>query len=245
MNIAVVLAGGSGSRVGRDIPKQFIEIMDKPIIAYTVDNFQNNINIDAIAIVVHKDWMDVCKKIVSDYHFDKVRWYSEGGSTFQESVISGLKCLDGKASDDDIILISYSVSPFTTDEIIDDNIKVCEKYGNAIAADDVILNTCIMDDELGTTQGLVREELKGFSNPLTFKYGELCSAYKEAFKTGLINEILPYPTSLYLATKKKLYFSKTNRKNFKITTPEDLELFEGLLLLKKKQKEDCCSITNQ
>ena len=236
MNIAVVLAGGVGSRIGRNIPKQFIKIMGKPIIAYTVENFQKNPNIDAIEIVVHKDWIDECKAIMSEYSFDKVKWYTEGGATFLESAMKGLDNLQGHIDDDDIIVFSYSVSPYTTEEIIDDCISVCKKFGNAMAAEDVILNTCIMDDETGTKQGLVREEMKGFSNPLAFKFGELCDAIKEAEKKGMLDRILPYPYFVYIELGKKVYFSKTNRKNFKITTPEDLEMFEGLILLEEKKR---------
>lgn len=233
MNIAVILAGGVGSRVGADIPKQFININGKPVIAYTAERFQNNKNIDVIEVVVHNDWMDECKDIMSKYNIAKVKWYTEGGKNFQESVINGLKNLNGIASDEDILVFSYSVSPYTTDEIIDDNISVCQKYGNAMAAEDVVLNTCIKDDEFGTTQGLIRENLKGFSNPLSFKYGELRDAYEEATRLGILDKILPYPYFLYMELGKKVYFSKTNRKNFKITTKEDLDLFKGLILLEK------------
>lgn len=237
MNIAMVLAGGVGSRIGADIPKQFIKIKGKPILAYTIENFQNNKNIDFIEVVAHPEWQKECINITDDYGFDKVKLYAEGGDTFQASVINGLDALKGHAKDDDIVLISFGVSPYTTDDIIDDSIRVCEKYGNAIAAEDMILSTCIMDDEISSTQNIIRETLKGFSNPWTFKFGDLCETYDVAKKNGILDRVEPHTTSVYFELGKRLFFSKTNRKNFKITTPEDLEIFEGLLLLEEKNAE--------
>ena len=236
--MAMILAGGTGTRVGADIPKQFIKVKNKPILVYTIENFQNNKNVDAIEIVAHKSWMDECKKYVAEYNLDKVRWYTTGGDTFQESVINGVEHLKGKITDDDIVLISFGVSPYTTDEIIDDSIRVCEKYGNAIAAEDMVLSTCIMDDEISSTQNIIRETLKGFSNPWTFNFGELCEVYDTAAKTGILEKVEPHTTSVYFELGKRLYFSKTNRKNFKITTPEDLEIFEALVLLEDVRKKE-------
>ena len=85
MNIAVILAGGTGTRVGAKIPKQFILFDDKPILAYTVDLFQENSQIDAIEIVCHKDWMDYVKEMVNKHGHSKVKWITNGGDSFQES----------------------------------------------------------------------------------------------------------------------------------------------------------------
>ena len=101
-NIAIILAGGVGSRVGADIPKQFIEILGKPIISYTIEAFQNNENIDGIEVVCHKDYIDYLKKIVIEYGFDKVKWITPGGNDFQHSVMNGIGNLNDKIIDDDI-----------------------------------------------------------------------------------------------------------------------------------------------
>ena len=100
----------------------------------------------------------------------------------------------------------------------------------------MILCTCIKDDELSTTQNILRETLKGFSNPWTFRYGELLEAYDTAIAQGILHDIEPHTTSLYFALGKRLYFSKSDPINFKITTPGDLDIFEGLLLLRQKRQ---------
>lgn len=238
MNVAIVLAGGTGTRIGADVPKQFIKIQGKPILAYTLERFQNNKHIGAIEIVCHSQWVEETKNIAKDYGIHKLRWICPGGSTFQESTMNGIFNLKQELTPEDMVVISFGVSPMTTDEIIDDSIRVCQKYGNAIAAEDMTLCTCIMDDEISSTQSILRETLKGFSNPWSFNYGEVCGAYERALEQGILNDLEPHTTSLYFALGKRLYFSKTNRLNFKITTKEDLAIFEGLLLLEQSRKKE-------
>ncbi len=232
MNIAIILAGGTGSRIGASIPKQFIKIFDKEILVYTLENFQKNNNVDAIEIVCHKDWINYTKDLTKKYNFTKIKWIVEGGSSFQESVMKGIYNLEDKISLSDIVIISFGVSPLTTDDIINDSIKTCQIHGNAIASEDIVLCTCIKDNEYSTTKGILRETIKGFSNPWTFKFGEVLEVYKECERRNIIKTIEPHTTSLYFALGKKLYFSKSNSLNIKITTKQDIEIFKGQLLLK-------------
>ncbi|MCC8050868.1 MAG: 2-C-methyl-D-erythritol 4-phosphate cytidylyltransferase [Clostridiales bacterium] len=238
MNVGIILAGGTGTRIGANIPKQFIEIQGKPILAYTLEIFQNDEKIDAIEVVCHKDWVDEVKRITDTYGISKLRWLSIGGITFQESTMNGIFNLKGKIAADDIAVISFGVSPMTTADIIDDSIRVCEEHGNAIASEDIVLCTCIKDDEYSTTQNLIRENIKGFSNPWAFKFGELCEAYETAVEKEMLDDLEPHTTSLYLALGKRLWFSKSTSTNIKITTPEDLDIFEGHLLLKEKRRKE-------
>ena len=238
MNTAIVLAGGTGTRVGADIPKQFIKVMGKPILAYTLERFQDNEEIDAIELVCHRDWVDECRSISWEYGIDKVRWYTVGGETFQQSTLNGVYALREELSLDDIVVITFGVSPMTTADIVNDSICVAREHGNAISAEDSPLCTCIKDDDLSTTQNLIRETIKGFSNPWTFRYGELLETYDEAIERGILDDLEPHTTSVFLALGKRLWFSKSNGHNFKITLREDLERFEGLLLLKQKREAE-------
>lgn len=238
MNIGIILAGGTGTRVGAGVPKQFIRIMDKPILAYTLEIFQNNDNIDAIEIVCHKDWVDDVENICSTYGISKKRWLCTGGATFQESTMNGILNLKGKIAEDDIVVISFGVSPMTPQEDINDSITVCKAHGNAIASADIDLCTCIKDDEYSTTQNIIRETLKGFANPWTFKFGELCEAYEEAVKKDILKDLEPHTTSLYMALGKRLWFSQSTSMQCKITHKGDLDVFEGYLLLKEKREQE-------
>ena len=238
MNVAIILAGGVGTRVGANIPKQFIKVLGKPILAYTLENFQRTEQIDAIEIVCHEDWVDEAKSICTKYQIDKLKWLTLGGKTFQESTLNGILNLRDKINENDIVVISFGVSPFCTSDIINDSIRIAKEHGNAISAEDSPLCTCIKDDEEGTTQNLIRETIKGFSNPWTFKYSELLNAYEEVIKKGMLDSLEPHTTSVYLALGKRLWFSKSSGYNFKITLKEDLDKFEGLLLLKQKREAE-------
>ena len=238
MNIAIILAGGVGTRVGAEVPKQYIKIMGKPIMVYTLEKFENNPNIDAIELVCIKGNIPYVKSIVKKYNISKVKWYAEGGSTFQESTMNGIFNLKDKVTKDDIVLIQFAVSPMITDEIIDDSIRVCKEYGNAVAADEMIMCTCIKDDDCSSSQSILRETLVGLNAPWTFKYDVVYSAYKEAIEKNILDTLEPHTTSLMFALEKKIYFSKSATNNIKITRKEDIDLFEGYLLLQEKRKRN-------
>lgn len=235
MNVAVILAGGVGTRVGAEIPKQYIEVLGKPVMVYTLEKFANNPNIDAIEIVCIKGHIPYIKDLVRKYGIKKVKWYSEGGSSFQESTMNGIFDLKGEVSSEDIVLIHFAVSPMVTDDIIDDSIRVCTKYGNAIAADEMIMCTCIKDDEFSSSKSILRETLVGLNAPWTFRYDVVYSAYEEALQKNILDDLEPHTTSLLFALGKKIYFSKSATSNIKITRKEDLDLFEGYLLLQQNR----------
>lgn len=242
MNIAIILAGGVGTRVGAEVPKQYIKIMGKPIMVYTLGKFEDNPNIDAIEIVCIKGHIPYVKSIVKEYNITKVKWYTEGGLTFQESTMNGIFNLKDKVSKDDIVLIQFAVSPMITDEIINDSINVCKKYGNAVAADEMIMCTCIKDNEYSSSQSILRETLVGLNAPWTFKYNVVCGAYEKALEKNILAGLEPHTTSLMFALGKKIYFSKSSTSNIKITRKEDIDLFEGFLLLQEKRRRFCKGI---
>lgn len=235
MNVAVILAGGVGTRVGAEIPKQYIKIMGKPVMVYTLEKFEKNPSIDAIEIVCIKGHVPYVKDLVEEYGITKVKWYSEGGSTFQESTMNGIFDLKDEVAPDDIVLIHFAVSPMVTDDIIDDSIRVCKQHGNAIAADEMIMCTCIKDDEYCSSKSILRETLVGLNAPWTFRYDFVCGLYEEALAKNILDGLEPHTTSVMFALEKKIYFSKSATNNIKITRKEDLDLFEGHLLLQRKR----------
>lgn len=238
MNIAIILAGGTGSRIGASIPKQFIKVQEKPVLAYTLELFQRNSNIDAIEIVCHKDWLEEVECIKSEYSITKTNWVTLGGSTFEESTMNGVFNLKGKINEADIVVISFGVAPMTTDEEINDSIRVAKEHGNGISAAKMDLLLCDMQDEYCSNTFLDRENIRGFSNPWSFRYGELLDVYAEAMEKDLIGKVEPHITSLYFALGKTIWFSKSDRRDIKITYKEDLETFEAYLLLKAKRQTE-------
>lgn len=237
MNIAVILAGGTGVRVGAKVPKQFIEVLGRPVISYTLDIYQSHPEIDAVEIVCHADWVGNVERIVSDEGFDKVRWICTGGSTFQESTMNGIFHLKGKVDPQDIVAVTFAAAPLTPPDDISDSIRVCKLRGNAISSKDIDLCTCIKDDEESTTQNILRETMKGFASPWTFVFEDVLCAYEEALARGMLDGLEPHTTSLYFALGKRLWFSQCTTPQVKITDSADLDTFEGHLLLRQKRTQ--------
>lgn len=237
MNVAIVLAGGKGTRVGADTPKQYIEVLGKPVIAYTLENFQSYRNIDAIAVVVSDSYREYVEKLVSASHLDKVRWFVRAGNDFQHSVMNAVHALEPYLSADDITVFQFAVSPLTDESTVDKAIEVCSQHGNAVAATPMILS---LAQECAETEGctdipLCREKIFGFSSPWCFKFAVIRQCYEQAIADGSINRIEPHTTSLLFAQGHKIFLAETNSLNFKITFKEDLELFEGYLLQQRRK----------
>ncbi len=129
MNIAIIIAGGSGQRVGQDIPKQFINVYDKPILIYTLEGFQKHPQIDEIGLVCLNGWHDVVRAYAKQFNIDKLKWIISGGETAQESIREGVYYLEGKCSEEDVIIIHDGIRPLVDDSVLSDVIMKCEKYG--------------------------------------------------------------------------------------------------------------------
>ncbi len=244
MNIVIILAGGVGSRVGASRPKQFVEVLGKPILAYTIEIYQKYPHIDIIGIVCHEKWMEFTKSLVKEQGFSKVKWIIKGGNTFQDSVMNGVNHLrnmlasnggTGEISETDLVLIHYGAAPFTSDQIIADCIKVACKNGNAFTA---IPSYQLLgsNDGDGTSHFWIdRDKIIQIACPYGFRFSYLLSIYDRAEKQGLLEKIEPHTTSLAYALGDTLYQSYGNQTNIKITTREDLNLFEGFILMKEKR----------
>ena len=236
MITAIILAGGVGSRLGKKIPKQFVEVLGKPILAYTLEKFQNNDNIDAIEIVSHKDYVDHCKAIAEEYGISKAKWFVNGGASFPESTVKGLFYLEDKMETTDLVMIHGSCAPLVTDEVINDGIRVCREFGNSMAVQQMSLSTCLKDDETCSSKSIDRETIVQVQFPLTFEYKYICDAYKKVIADGSFEKLGLHLQYTVFANGGTMHFSKGDDRNFKITTQADLDLFEGYLLLLEKRK---------
>lgn len=236
MNVAIILAGGVGSRVGAEQPKQFIEVLGKPILVYTIEKFQNHEEIDGIEVVCVASHMEYMRELKEKYQLTKVKWIVEGGSTFQESVIHGVDHLKGILQKKDQVLIHYGASPFVEEEIITDAIKVCREKGNCTSATPIFLLTGKRDAGDSSSQWVDRDSIVGLNAPQTFQFGYVTQLYDEARENNILDQVEPHTTSLMFKMGRTIYLSKGNQTNIKITTKEDVELFEGYALLQKMKR---------
>lgn len=227
-NIALIIAGGVGARMHQDIPKQFINVKDKPVIVYTLEAFQNHPNIDAIEVVCLEGWHDILRAYAKQFNITKLENIVKGGETGQDSIRNGIYDIATRyKDDDDIVLIHDSIRPMVSADIISDNIRVCRQYGNAtvvIPCTSVMLGT---EDSIVSETQIPRNNLKITQTPQAFFLKELLEVHAEAVKMDLLPSIAS--CALYIEMGKKVFLSKGSEKNIKITTQEDIEIFASLL----------------
>ena len=217
MNIAVVLAGGSGSRMGMvDRPKQFIDIYGKPVIIHTLEAFEINEKIDAICVVCVKAWQEDLTVWLKEYDIRKVRWIADAGASRQESSLNALNAIQAECSGDDYVIIHDAARPLVSQKIINENIEKVKEFG---ACDTVIPahDTIIKELYLGQT-------------PQSFKYSIVRKAYDDYF--AIPEEKRPVMTDdcgLVLSAGIKIGMAMGDKLNMKITTMEDLLLVKSIV----------------
>lgn len=229
MNTAVIIAGGSGSRMGQDIPKKFINVYDKPVLVYTLEGFQKHPQIDTILVVCLDGWHDVVKAYAKQFSVDKLKWIVSGGSTGQESIRNGIYALEGICSDDDIVIIHDGIRPLVDETVLTDVIVKCQQYGNAVTSMPYNEQIFVIDDEISTVKYIPRETLRRVSTPQAYKYGKLLWAYKKAFEEEIGIYGSSYTNTMMVELGERLYFAAGSDKNIKLTTKDDLEMFKAYL----------------
>lgn len=233
MNIALIIAGGSGSRMGQDIPKQFINVHDKPVIIYTLESFQKHPEIDAIEVVCIDGWHDVLWAYAKQFGINKLKWVISNGTTAQESIRNGLFELKERCDDEDIIIIHDGIRPMVDEFVLSDVIIKCKEYGNAVTSLPYNEQIFVAEDGISTKQYIPRDKLRRVSTPQAYTYGKLLWAYEKAFAENIGIQAGTYANTLMVELGERLYFAAGSEKNIKLTTKDDLELFKAYLKMEK------------
>ena len=229
MTYAVIIAGGSGNRMGQSIPKQFINVFDKPVLIYTMEGFQNHPLVDEMVVVCIDGWQDVVEAYARQFNITKLKFIVTGGATGQESIRNGVFKLEEIASENDIVVVHDGIRPLIDEGVLTDVIKKCEVYGNAVTSLPYNEQIFIVDDEKSTTKFIPRETLRRVSTPQAYKFGLLDSKYHEAFEKGIGINGSHYTNTMMVELGVRLYFASGSDKNIKLTTKDDLELFKAYL----------------
>ncbi len=219
-NYALIVAGGKGKRVGRDISKQFICINNKPIIWYTIKAFESCEHIDGIVVVISKDDMDYFNENVLEvYDFKKILAVVEGGAERQDSVYNGLLMM----KDCDIVLIHDGARPFVSEKIINEGIEYAKSYGAAacgVMPKDTIK---VKDSDDFSKETLQRDTLFAVQTPQCFEYNSIKKAHEFIRKENLM---VTDDTMVIEKLGKRVYLYEGSYTNIKVTTPEDIEVAE-------------------
>lgn len=226
-NYLILLAGGVGKRMGADIPKQFMKVKDKPIIAYSIENFQRNEQIDGIVVVCVAEWKEYLKDIIEEYNLTKVKWITEGGSTGHDSIRNGVFFLKDIIQPDDFIIVHDAVRPILPQAALNEVIRVAHENGNAsssIACHPPIVYT---EDFKSGIKDVDREHVMLTASPQVYRYDLALRCYEMAEKEN--KHDFTFTSSLLIYYGERVYFAKGTTSNIKITRKEDLALFEALL----------------
>lgn len=235
MNIAIIIAGGLGQRMGHDIPKQFINVFDKPIILYTLESFQNHPLIDAIEVVCISGWEEVLMAYAKQFGITKLKWVVAGGDSAQESIRNGVNNIKDKFDGDSNVIIHDGIRPLVDEDVLNDVIDKCNTYGNGVSALPYNEQIFVIDDEISTTKYIPRETLRRVSTPQAYKLDKLVWAYDKAFREGIGIYGSSYTNTMMVELGERLYFAKGSDKNIKLTTEDDLEIFKGYITAKKEK----------
>lgn len=235
MNIAIVIAGGSGQRMGQDIPKQFMHVDNCPIIIHTMSCFQLHPDIDAIAVVCLNGWDTVLQSYANQFSINKLKWIFPGGRTGMESIHNGIYGLKEAGCDDnDLVLIHDSVRPLLSQEIISNNIATCKAYGYAITG--IKCREAILEsaDGFTTSTSISRDRLIRTQTPQTFRLGNIIKVHEEAKAKGITDSVASC-TLVAEVGGREMHIVPGSEKNIKVTTVEDIEMLKALMHTSKEE----------
>ena len=232
-NIALIIAGWVWNRMGQDIPKQFLNVFDKPVIVYTLECFQNHPNIDWIVVVCIDGWHEMVKSYAKQFGITKLDSVVSGGETGFESIIFGTKEVERLYGWDCLILVHDAIRPNLSSDIIDNNIRVCHEKGNAITCIPCQEAMLLTKDRIEAKESINRDNLLRTQTPQTFYVKDLRKVQDEAISRWMTNTVAS--CTLFIEMGYPVYKADGNEKNVKLTTPDDIEIFKALLSSKKDE----------
>lgn len=232
MNIALIIAGGSGRRMNQDIPKQFINIENRPVIVYTLEAFQRHPAIDAIVVSCLDGWNEILKAYAKQFNITKMVGITCGGDNGQASIYNGILSLKEMGYEDEsIVLVHDAIRPMVSQDIISDCIRQCRLTGSGIAAVPCATAMLVTEDRESSSEYFDRNRLMSSQTPQAFPLGKLLWAHEEAKKQGIRDSVAT--CTLMLELGEQLTFSAGSEKNIKLTTTDDIEIFRALLAVKQ------------
>ncbi len=235
---AVVFAGGSGKRMKiNTLPKQFMELDNKPIIIYTLEHFEKHPQIDSIAVVCIAGWIDYLKEKLNKFGIKKVKWIVEGGNSGQESIFNGLNAIYQDCSDpsDTIVLIHDGVRPLINGQVITDNIECVKASRTAITVTPAIETIMNIDAQSGAVKNTMdRHSCMMARAPQSFYLQDIYNAHlrmQQEQQTNMIDS-----ATIMEACGYQLHIVTGPAENIKITTPTDFYEFQAFHQMLKEEQ---------
>ena len=237
MNIAVIFAGGVGSRMhSKERPKQFLEMYNKPIIIHPLEHFQNHPMIDAIVVVCIESWISYLNELLYKFRIEKVKKVVPGGETGQLSIYHGLKAAKEVANEEKaVVLIHDGVRPLITEKLITNNIEAVRRYGSAITTAKVKETILVVNEQDSSIDYVPsRNNSRVAKAPQSFWLDEILSAQEKALAKGERDWI--DSCTLMQEYGFKMHLIDGPSQNIKITTPEDFYTMRAILEAKENEQ---------
>lgn len=228
-NIAIIFAGGSGARMGSGLPKQFLEVAGKPIIIHTLNIFEEHDDIDRIYIACKEDYIPRLKRLIDRHCITKVAGIVPGGTTGQDSIYQALSLAYAENDGDDIVLIHDGVRPHVTNEVIRQAIACVKAHGSAITCTPLFETPVVSVSGVTIDDVPPREHFFTAQAPQCFYLKDVIEAHNTVRAINPMYEGIVDTCSLMKSLGREVVMVKGNRGNIKVTTPEDLYLFHGLV----------------
>ena len=226
-NIAIIFAGGTGKRMNtRSKPKQFLELHGKPILVYTLEEFNNHPDIDGIILVILEDWIPYCTEMIERFHLSKVKAVIAGGETALQSQRNGLEKARELFGMDSIVLIHDGVRPLIDDITISKNIESVKEHGTAITTTPAIETITVKTETGEVGQIIERSKVEMARAPQSFFLKDILAAHQKAEEDSMS---FIDSASMMQHYGHKLYTVEGSPENIKITTPNDFYTFRALV----------------
>ena len=226
MNHVLLMMGGSGTRFGAEVPKQFVEVEEQPVFSYVMDKYDRFNAVDSIVLVCHSSWVDYADEWAKKLSIAKYAGTVAGGATRSESVLNGLRKLAFFAEDEDIVLIHDATHPYLDEGSTALAIHQAEKYGASTLARQQFDTVYRMDMDNNLVEVLPREEVVTGASPELFTFGPILKIYEQATTDDF--ERYTSAGAIALANGINMKVIPTDLVNLKITYRHDMELFEQL-----------------
>lgn len=228
-NIAIIFAGGSGARMGSGMPKQFLEVAGKPIIIHTLDIFEEHDMIDKIYIACKEEYIKHLKKLIEKNLIKKVAGIVPGGTTGQDSIYKALKLAYEENDGDDIVLIHDGVRPYINSAVISEDIECVKQHGSAVTCTPLFETPVISSDGKTIEEAPSRDTFFTAQAPQCFYLKDVVAAHEQMRQNNPHYDGIIDTCTLMKKLGHDLVMVQGNRGNVKVTTPEDLYIFHGLV----------------
>ena len=236
MNVAVIFAGGTGTRMDlKDKPKQFLMVHGKPIIVHTIEIFNSHPQIDGIVVVCLENWISYMEELQYRYRLDKIIKIVPGGETGQLSIYNGLVATEQYYSKEEtIVLIHDGVRPIITHDLISANIETVKRCGSAITCSQANETFVVLDNNDEVSRIPERNKSRCAKAPQSFWLKDILEMHKKALSEGINNMIDSCTLMNYYGVKPAI--TECGTENIKITTPDDFYIFRALYDARENQQ---------